>query len=43
MKTFLNISKKDNSIIKIINNQNNLSIIKNVNQNKKNPRTKRRR
>ena len=40
MKTFLNISKKDNSIIKIINNQNNLSIIKNVNQNKKNPRTK---
>ncbi len=40
MKTFLNISKKDNSIIKIVNNHNNLSTIKNNIQNKNKLHTK---
>ena len=40
MKTFLNISKKDHSIIRLMNNQNNLSTIKNFIQNKNNHHTK---
>ena len=37
MKNFINISKKDNSVIKVTNKYyNNLSIFKNVIQNKKN-------